>query len=107
MNCIRLQVLVRLAWTYAVRSFERPVHIPRILLNVVGRHAHFGETLNATRFSDWLRQSGINTIIDVAANEAEFASGGKGVLPDCTLFAFEPQPAAFAKLQRRLAAYGS
>lgn len=101
----RVVMVVGMAWRYALRALEYPARIPRILQNVIGRRAHLGETLNAVRFASLLRHVGIGTVIDVGAHEGEFASGIKSVLPDCHLYSFEPQPAQYAVLAKRLRGY--
>jgi FkbM family methyltransferase len=68
---------------------------------VVVRRSHLGETLNAARHAAWIERSGIRTVIDVGAHAGEFASGIRTVLPDCTLYCFEPQPQPFARLEHR------
>lgn len=105
MNRSRAVAVLRAAWTYTLRTVERPREIPRVVRNVVVGRAHLGETLNAARFARWLRYMDIRTVIDVGAHTGEFASGIRGVLPDCTLHSFEPQQEAFDALTRRMAAY--
>lgn len=101
----RAGAVLRAAWTYTLRTLERPTDIPRVVRNVVVERAHLGETLNAARFARWLRYADIRTVIDVGAHTGEFASGLRGVLPDCTIHSFEPQQDAFEALTRRMAAY--
>jgi len=46
------------------------------------------------------------TIFDVGANVGAYASLLKDLVPDCTIYAFEPHPTTFAKLQRVAEAKG-
>lgn len=42
----------------------------------------------------------INTVIDVGANEGQFAASCREAFPNATIYSFEPLPAAFAMLRR-------
>ncbi len=47
---------------------------------------------------DWLKKNNIKTILDIGANEGQFAKYINNVLPDATIYSFEPIPACFKKL---------
>lgn len=49
----------------------------------------------------WLAELHLKTIIDIGANEGQFASFIKGILPTCKIICFEPLREPFLKLQER------
>ena len=49
----------------------------------------------------WLRNRGIQTVMDVGAHAGEFAQRLRGILPDADLISFEPLQEPFAKLTER------
>ena len=51
----------------------------------------------------WLRRMGIRTVVDIGANIGQFAETARLAFPEASLHCFEPLPACFAKLSRRLA----
>lgn len=50
----------------------------------------------------WLRTYDIATILDIGANEGQFARQIHSVLPQAKLYAFEPLPDCYARLQKNL-----
>jgi FkbM family methyltransferase len=53
-----------------------------------------------TEHSSVLSPLGCNTVIDVGANRGQFALAARRCFPRARLVSFEPQPAAFARLQQ-------
>jgi len=50
----------------------------------------------------WLKEFGINTIIDVGANRGQFASQFHRLLPDARLYSFEPLEDCYNELLKRM-----
>jgi FkbM family methyltransferase len=50
----------------------------------------------------WLREIGIRTVIDIGANTGQFAVSAKRAYPRAQLHCFEPLPACFEMLRRRV-----
>jgi FkbM family methyltransferase len=46
----------------------------------------------------WLKEMKINTVLDIGANEGQFASMIRKLMPKATICSFEPIPDCFAKL---------
>lgn len=46
----------------------------------------------------WLKEMGINTVLDIGANEGQFASMIRKLLPQASIISFEPVPHCFEKL---------
>lgn len=61
------------------------------------RFDHFRE-LNRS----WLAASNIRTVLDVGANEGQFAKLARAVFPLAKIYSFEPLPDCFEKLQHAL-----
>jgi FkbM family methyltransferase len=69
-------------------------------LIVVGlKGAHIGEFLKLS--VPWLKTAEIRTVIDVGAHTGEFASAVRAILPDASIYAFEPLPDCHVKLSKR------
>ena len=51
----------------------------------------------------WLTELGIKTIIDIGANEGQFAEKITAILPEASLICFEPLPEPFRKLKEKFA----
>src|SRR5258706_14772622 len=49
----------------------------------------------------WLQRQGFRTIVDVGANEGQFAHLARMAFPQAALHCFEPLPDCFAKLQNQ------
>jgi FkbM family methyltransferase len=47
----------------------------------------------------WISQLAVQTVLDVGANLGQFSSEIRRLLPDVNIYAFEPLPDCFAKLQ--------
>ena len=72
---------------------------------------HFGYQLSKYPFSKrqidsgyfkWLQNFGINTIIDVGANEGQFIQKISGILPEAHIYSFEPLKDPFRKLKKNI-----
>jgi len=50
----------------------------------------------------WLQRQGFRTIVDIGANEGQFAHLARMAFPRAALHCFEPLPESFARLQGRL-----
>jgi FkbM family methyltransferase len=76
------------------RLVVHPTLVPLAL-----RRVHLGEftTLNVR----WVREAGINTVIDVGANTGQFASAAHAVLPNARIYSFEPLTECYEELVRR------
>lgn len=51
----------------------------------------------------WLRDIGFRSILDVGANDGQFAAAAHAVFPDAAIYSFEPIPDCFAKLTKTMA----
>ena len=51
----------------------------------------------------WLRDFGFRTILDIGANDGQFAAAAHAVFPDAAIYSFEPIPDCFAKLTKTMA----
>jgi len=84
------------------------------LLGRMGLEVHWRRNLQAVRQREqreqWLRpwqqlmQHEIATVIDVGANEGQFAALMRELLPEARVWSFEPLPDVFARLASRFAA---
>ena len=92
----RIRDLAQKAWTYLLVAFERPQQLPSLFVYVL-KGVHVGEFLKLN--SPWIKQAGIKTVLDVGAHAGEFASAVRAVLPDARIYAFEPLPDCYDKLQ--------
>src|ERR1700674_4074569 len=52
----------------------------------------------------WLRDSGVNTVLDIGAHVGSFAAEIRALLPDAMIYAFEPQADSFEALKQRFSA---
>lgn len=53
------------------------------------------------RHFDWIKTLGIQTVLDIGANEGQFAAKLLFALPDVALHCFEPLPQAFSVLTKK------
>jgi FkbM family methyltransferase len=100
----RFSDLVGKAWKYLLSALEQPqqvLYLPLLPLKGV----HIGEFLNLNR--PWVKQAGINTVIDIGAHAGEFSSAIRTILPNARIYAFEPQPDCYDRLRDKLGRYGS
>ena len=51
----------------------------------------------------WITNKKISTIIDIGANDGEFANHISSILPEAKIFSFEPIPSVFKKLKENTA----
>jgi len=49
----------------------------------------------------WLQQMGVNTVLDIGANEGQFAAFISVILPDAVIHSFEPVSEPFKLLEKR------
>lgn len=49
----------------------------------------------------WLKEMQIKTVLDVGANEGQFASLMRSLLPEAMIYSFEPIPSCFATMQEK------
>ncbi len=54
----------------------------------------------------WLRDMDFQTVLDVGANVGQFATAARAILPDATIYSFEPLPDCFLELERRMSRTG-
>jgi FkbM family methyltransferase len=75
-----------------------PAESPAILALVMTNRPYLGEWL---RFSEaqWIRDRGVKTVIDIGAYTGSLCFGIAKLIPDARIYAFDPLPANFAKLQ--------
>lgn len=100
----RLSDLVGKAWTYLLAAMQQPGQVPYLpLLQLKG--VHIGEYLRLNH--PWIKQAGINTVIDIGAHAGEFSSAVRTILPNVQIYAFEPQPDCYDRLRDKLGRYGS
>lgn len=102
----RLADVTNKAWGYCLEALREPSRIPFIAYSCAARKAHLGELLGLNRQREWMRESGIRTVIDVGANAGQFASAVRCLLPDAQLYSFEPIPDVHAELVQRLSKFG-
>lgn len=50
----------------------------------------------------WILDLGIKTVIDIGANEGQFARLARAVFPDAAIYSFEPLPDCYAELRSAL-----
>jgi FkbM family methyltransferase len=94
----RVEDLFGKGWSYLTTALQKPsqlFHLPSLFLNGV----HVGEFLKLNR--GWLKESGIQTVIDVGAHSGEFSSAIRAVLPNVRVFCFEPLPECHGKLVKK------
>ena len=99
-SLVRIKDLTQKAWKYLLISLERPLQLPSLFVYGL-KGVHVGEFLKLN--SPWIKQAGIKTIIDVGAHAGEFASAVRAILPDARIYAFEPLPDCYDKLQKKFA----
>jgi FkbM family methyltransferase len=98
----RFEDLSNKAWKYLLEAFEQPRSVPPALLHAM-KGVHLGEFLKLNR--TWIRKSCIQTVIDIGSHTGEFASAIGALLPGVQIYAFEPLPDCYDRLQRRLKRY--
>lgn len=99
----RLKDVGEKGWRYMLGALEHPLEIP-LLVKLAMQGVHVGEF---RKFSQrWIRESGIKTVLDIGANTGQFSSAVRAVLPEATIYAFEPLPDCYEELKRRLANHG-
>jgi FkbM family methyltransferase len=96
----RVKDIGRKGWRYILEALEHPAEIPH-LLKCAARGVHIGEFQKMKR--RWLQKCGISTVIDVGANSGQFSSAIRALLPQATIYAFEPLPECAARLTQRIA----
>lgn len=52
----------------------------------------------------WLKKYGFKTILDIGANEGQFADKMNSLFPEATIYSFEPLPDTFAQLEENFRA---
>jgi FkbM family methyltransferase len=73
---------------------------PRLLpLMRQGVHPEIFTRLNGA----WLREGNIRTVLDIGANTGQFSRTIHALLPEATVYAFEPQEDCFETIQRSFA----
>jgi FkbM family methyltransferase len=73
---------------------------PRLLsVWLRGVEVRMYESLN----KPWLLNAGIRTVFDVGANTGQFAKAVHEILPDASIYSFEPLPDCFNELQKTMA----
>ena len=85
---------------FLVLGLERPRQFFSIMGMMAGNRAHLNELLRLHN-AGWLRQSGINTVIDVGAYTGSFSFAVRSILPEAQIYAFEPLPDNFALLHHK------
>lgn len=103
----RLADVTNKAWGYCLEALREPSRLPFLAYSCAARKAHLGELLGLNRQREWMRGSGIRTVIDVGANSGQFASAVRCVLPDAQIYSFEPIPDVHEELVRRLSRFGN
>lgn len=93
---------VRKAWRYLLAALATPSRLPWLAGWVVVRRAHAGELLRLVRYAGWLRELGIETVLDIGAHQGEFSSAVRAVVPAARIFCFEPQADARERIERRI-----
>ena len=74
------------------------------LKNVVRDLAEsFGYIIHKKRFNSWLQKYDIKTVVDIGANEGQFATEFTAIFPSAKLHSFEPLNAPFNLLKNRFA----
>ncbi|MEO6948416.1 MAG: FkbM family methyltransferase [Ginsengibacter sp.] len=58
------------------------------------------DTVNLEGEFKWLKEFDFKTILDIGANEGQFADKMHAIFPKATIYSFEPIPETFAILQR-------
>ena len=85
-----------------------PRNLSEILFVTKGvfmRRIHISTLLKLNRHKEWLKKSNIRTVIDVGANDGQFAFSLDSILPGLKLCLFEPLPDAYSKLSKRIKRY--
>lgn len=94
----KLWHLAHRAWKLLLVACERPRAVPGILRLACVEQAHVGEVLKLYTMEQWLKGADIRTVLDVGAHHGEFASAIMGLLPEATVYAFEPLADGYQKL---------
>ena len=96
-NRPRFHVIGKFLYDFALRCNGIGIAFPG------GRGLTISEEKFLSRVAPLLKGA---TIFDVGANTGAYASLLKDLIPDCTIYAFEPHPRTFAKLQQAAATKG-
>ncbi|MQC27227.1 MAG: FkbM family methyltransferase [Chloroflexi bacterium] len=87
----------------ALSYFWMAVEHPRQALTIFGllltERSYLREWLRLAEAA-WLRDAGVRTVIDVGAYKGSFSYGALKALPEAQVYAFEPLPEHFARLDR-------
>lgn len=91
--------------------FSRPAMQPinrllfRISISGMGVNNHDGRSRDENRFLRRLALPEETIILDVGANEGQFATLARRHFPTATIYSFEPNPASFSRLQQTAEAH--
>jgi FkbM family methyltransferase len=97
----RFADLASKSWAYTLGALEQPQTLPFLLASAADG-AHLGQLIRLNRHRRWIQSARIRTIVDVGANTGQFSSAMAALLPDASIYSFEPLPNCFAQLSRRL-----
>ena len=61
----------------------------------------FGYIIHKKRFNSWLQKYDIKTVVDIGANEGQFATEFTAIFPSAKLHCFEPLNTPFTLLKNR------
>lgn len=103
----RLADITNKAWNYCLEALREPSRLPFILYSCAAKKAHLGELLGLNKQREWMKGSGIHTVLDVGANSGQFASAVRCVLPDAQIYSFEPIPEVYKQLVKRMEPFGN
>lgn len=105
MNIKRLFDLFYKLWLYTLRCLENPFNVIFILKHVALNKVHLGELLNLLKHKKFILGMNINTVIDVGANKGQFISAINAMIPHAKIYAFEPIPQCFNRLEKNFSNY--
>lgn len=92
------------AWSYFLAALERPHQLPQSIM-AVSRGVNPGHYFKLNW--PWIREAGIQTVLDVGAHKGEFSSAVRVLLPHVHIYAFEPLQDCYSMLSKKMSKNGA
>jgi len=91
---------------YFFLPFENSRYFGDLVRLVFSQRSLPRELIHLQQYQKWFRKKSFKTIIDVGANTGPFAFAARVLLADSQIYAFEPLPECYQKLNSNLSPYG-
>lgn len=93
-----------------IQYIKLPFKFPHLAYHIIRwiftQRSAVSELARLMEFENWYRARGFKTIIDVGANIGAFCFAMRALMPEAEVYAFEPIPECFEKLEKNLGLFG-